>query len=323
MKETAHDEIREEILSQYVSSTMQAYYKEKGYEWPDSLLAAIVNQDATYEDEKIAAYRKLASVTEDAVLKQELEEACRSILGNREAFRKGGPGIVYKLEVYSEEIHGEFETGFFTDAALAEEAAKYFKSDKTLTRYALVENRDEAINEISEKGFIDTELGHMSLDPEGRIYECYDKFTAEKMFTQDELRTRFELKYQGIRHPFRTGDIIRLFRCRKSYGVAAFIKSDAELEEKIEYQNGSADLWDEVVAFDALGTCGDIAEWKMSAWAMDIVPMEDAVRRMKEEGCSKQYIDLIMSISRLKKGVGSLPSVGAAQEAYRAFRTKV
>lgn len=322
MKESAGKKIREKILNKYVSSTMQAYYREKGYEWPDSLLAAIVGRDATYEDEKLTIFKKLASVTDDPVLKQELETACRSIIGNRKAFRKSDPGIIYKLEVYNEEVHESIEIGFFTDAALAEEVAAHYRSDKTLTRYMLIEARDEALDELNAKGYISTEIGHMSLNPDGKIYECQDRLNKEKTLTFDELRESFELRYYGIRHPFRAGDIIHISGCRYSYGVASFIRSDAELEEKIAFEKENADLFDEAVAFDCPGMGGYIAECRMPAWEMDIIPWDDAVRRMKGDGCSKQYIDLIMSIARLRKGVGSLPSVIAAQEAYKAYRAR-
>ncbi len=218
MKESAGKKIREKILNQYVSSTMQAYYREKGYEWPDALLAAIVGRDATYEDEKLTVFKKLASVTKNPVLKQEMETACRSISGNRKAFRKSGPGIIYKLEVYNEEVHESIEMGFFTDAALAEEVAAHYRSDKTLTRYMLIEASAEAMEELNTKGYIDTEIGYMSLNPDGKIYECQDRLNKENTFTFDEVR------YYGIRHPFRAGDIIHLSGCRYSYGVASFIK---------------------------------------------------------------------------------------------------
>lgn len=319
--------IRAEIVEEYVSKALADYHRSQMilpdrmeeyaldlarlreiplYDFSDETLAAIVVNSSHSEDDQLVILKRFAEeISCNEKLKQEISDWANEVSEKRKSFYNTEFDCFYSLELYDEGIRDYFGNGNFLSAAMASEAGKQYGVEYKITKHRMMVQKREMPKSADD--YINSELGMISFASDGKTAYSWSKEVSEEFITKNEAET-FRGMYQGIRHPFRAGDLIRKDRNGEIiFGIITGPNDDAEMDADIERFRSFADFSDERVGVETMDKDGHFWCEPELVYELEYASFEE----MPEE-----QRNLFMAASDLYKGKGCIETYDMYKEDY-------
>lgn len=272
------EDARAYILSNYVSNSIQEYYKFNNIKMSDELLAAILSASgSTFEELKI--FPVFIKFTDNEKFKSELQNRVDELTRYIEEFKfKENPNIVYEIGIY---IDKKFDSinGIYTNFDTAKSVGCKLKTDFIITKLRVYSSLDET--------GIDEDDGYVSNNELGRIYYIYNQDTQNfDRYICDCFgeynKENFMDHYYGILHPFRYGNFVKDIK-HNNYGIITYLKNDQEMYDHIEHIKSShGDFTDEIVFIECVCD-GKQTHSHVNVYDLELVKEEDVPNNIRNK----------------------------------------
>lgn len=295
----AMDKKYEYFINKFIpSADMREKIFETEHVFSDFEMASIIWNSDTVLSDKHAELFKIATFTEDTLLRDQIKERITYDMDALGAFEKNSDGFVYILDVHEykdeESIHG-----YFKKSKLAYDEGLLCGSGFAITKHQFIDEGDERVKgrihispllrpkeeeQIDEVCFVDGIIAGIDYDIKGNVksYYSYELPKERALKVESKSGKRFENRFVSFPDIYEKNEKIRIKRegndidettgwIRGSSLNVKKNKYNAESEEVIDYSDSSLiiDFWDE-----------DILEWDH----YHVVPIY--IERVKEELCN-------------------------------------
>ena len=216
------------MLKQLISKDVLEYMDRTGFRFSDADTATIIFQSELPEPEQIRLLSEIGEKTEDAVLRQQIEERIAYERLCYQRFQENDGGCFYELSAAEDTEYFQLNDviGHFHSVDLAIKHAKRFKTSFYIKKFQIIGLREDIIapygisrlrfpweDTDSVKDYVGDAISGCRFDTSGNMLYCWSSEESEERKKVDDWpasRTeRFEWRFIELPNPFDLGDIVR------------------------------------------------------------------------------------------------------------------